>query len=294
MSGHGFIFNKKQDVVKHLTPSNWTTLNKSMCDAFYNEYKTELAHYDGFICTYPPSFSLLYEKFNKPIIIQAPIRFEVPFQNDPDRLKWFIDYLKQGIDNKQIIPVANSLYEKEYCEHFTDREWHFIPNICDYTNIDCQGGENYLLYSKVNISANHPNILNKPASYNWSIFNNLRGIIHFPYNISTMSIFEQYTGNVPLIFPTPEFCIELYKQNLALSELSWTSNKLDSMEWVKKADFYNQEWMPHITYFSSRDNLREIVDSIEHKSIIYNMKEFNMLRKERIYKLWDEILMGVI
>ena len=44
---------------------DWKNINKEMCNLFYERYKNELSQYDGFICTYPPAFSLLYEKFNK-------------------------------------------------------------------------------------------------------------------------------------------------------------------------------------------------------------------------------------
>ncbi|MCJ7767674.1 hypothetical protein MUP79_04735, partial [Candidatus Bathyarchaeota archaeon] len=36
-----------------------------------------------------------------------------------------------------------------------------------------------------------------------------KGIIHMPYECSTMSIFEQYSANVPLFFPSKSFLKEL-------------------------------------------------------------------------------------
>lgn len=294
MSSHAFILGKRTQTTKIVTPQNWRQLDKSMCDMFYNEYKNSLSEYDGFVCAYPPSFALLYEKFNKPIILQVPIRFEVPFQNDKKKLDYFIDFLKRGIDNKQIIPVCNSLYEKRYCEKFTKREWNLIPNICDYTGINYQGGNDFILYSITPIICNKDNVKTKEEylgfNYSWQKLNNVKGIIHLPYNISTMSIFEQYTGNIPLLFPTPEFVIELYSKGLSLKQISWNDNKLIDLEWIKLADFYQEEWMPYITYFSSFNDLKEKVDTIDTNQISNNMKEFNIIRKQKIYDLWKNIL----
>lgn len=295
LSGHAFVFNRSQDRMDVISPANWRWLNSQMCDAFYQRYKDELAHYDGFICTYPPSFALLYEKFNKPIIIQVPIRFEVPFENNPGELKRFINFLKHGIDNKQILPVCNSLYDKRYCEKFTEREWLHIPNICEYTGIDCRGGTDFLLYSRVPVKANHPNVKDKDLylghNYQWNVLNTVKGIVHLPYNASTMSIFEQYTGNIPLLFPTPEFNMELYRRGLTLSELSWTSTKQDGPDWIALADYYDKNWMPYITYFSSFQDLRNILDhSFDTQDISNRMKAFNVERKNRVYNLWRAAL----
>jgi hypothetical protein len=41
----------------------------------------------------PPTFSLLYKKFDKPIIIVAPIRYEAPFWDKEEKWKNFNEYL---------------------------------------------------------------------------------------------------------------------------------------------------------------------------------------------------------
>ena len=294
LSGHTWVFNRSRDTVKVLNQDNWKHIDQGFCNRFYDEYKNELKDYDGFICTYPPSFSLLYEKFNKPIILQVPIRLEVPFENRPTELKCFIDFLRNGIDNGQIIPVCNNLYDKKYCEMYTDREWILIPNICDYTGIEYKGGKDYILYSRNNVDLGDSNIKNKDeylgVGYKWPALSIVKGVIHLPYNVSTMSIFEQYTGNIPLLFPTPDFNIELYKNGLTLTELSWDKNKKDDIDWIRLADYYNQEWMPYITYFSSLNNLKEIIIALDVDRVSVKMKDFNKIRKQRIYDKWESIL----
>jgi len=298
LSDYTFAFGRRMDAVDVINKKNWKYLDEKMCNDFYDAYKDRLKDYDGFICTYPPSFSLLYEKFNKPIIIQAPIRFEVPFQNDPVRHNRFLDYLKNGIDNKQIIPICNSLYEKKYCERFTEREWNLIPNICDYTGIDYTGGEKYIVYNHFDVGFSHSMVVGKKhylgKRYKWSAFNSVKGVIHFPYNVSTMSIYEQYTGNVPLLFPSLKFNMDLYKQGLTMSDISWNKNKLDSVEWIGLSDFYNSEWMPHIQCFDSLDDLSEKVETLDTERVSGLMREFNVIRKNRIYNKWTDVLNGLV
>jgi hypothetical protein len=293
LSGHTWVFNRQKDNVRVISQDNWKSMDIDLCNRFYNEYRNELNQYDGFVCTYPPSFALLYERFNKPIVLQVPIRFEVPFQNNPSELKRFIDFLQNGIDNKQIIPICNSLYDKKYCEKYTNREWKLIPNICDYAGIDNVGGwkNDYIVYSRKKIDLKCRAIIKEQylgVNYSWHKFDYLKGVIHFPYNVSTMSIFEQYTGNVPLFFPTPEFNLHLYKCGLTLSELSWSDKKEDSLEWIKYADYYNEEWMPYIKYFSSFEELYSLLD-IKDNTVL-QMRDFNVIRKKRIYDLWRGVL----
>ena len=47
---------------------------------------------------------------------------------------------------------------------------------------------------------------------------------HFPYNVSTMSIFEQYYANVPLLFPSKRMTQQMIEAGFPLlSELSYRS-----------------------------------------------------------------------
>lgn len=98
ISGHNFVFNRDSKSVDIINQDTWRQLDEKMCDDFYERYKDELSDYDGFICTYPLTFSMLYRKFKKPIILHIPIRYEVPFHNNKDMWNKFNDYLRDGID----------------------------------------------------------------------------------------------------------------------------------------------------------------------------------------------------
>jgi hypothetical protein len=316
VSGHNWVFNREPSKVDVVNQHNWMKLDKNMCDSFYERYKDELSGYDAFICTYPLSFSMLYEKFNKPIILQIPIRYEVPFHNDKDKWNYFNEYLRDGIDKGMIIPVANSEYDKRYFEFFVQRECKLIPNICEYTGANWNPIIDKFLYSsrlpiKFDNSVVDKSTLHK---YKWQDIANYKGIIIIPYNCSTMSIFEYYTSNMPIFCPSKDFMKELHKkyQNYVLPELTWNKtfgltsgsiidcdrtndpnnyNNFDIMNnWIDFSDFYNQDWMPHIVYFDSFDDLISKMKNTDLREVSLKMSEFNKIRKNKIYDMWEKIL----
>ncbi len=318
ISGANWVFGREANSVDVVNKNTWMSLDQNMCDSFYERYKDELSEYDGFICTYPPAFSMIYEKFKKPIILQIPIRYEVPFNQSPEKWKYFNEYLRGGIDDGMIIPVANSEYDKKYFEFFVGRECKLIPNICEYTNSVWNPIKDTFLYSsRLKIDFNSDIITNKDllSGYKWEEIAQYKGIIIIPYNCSTMSIFEYYTSGIPLFCPSEEFMIDLYSKygNQVLSELTWNKtfgtkkpgssiecdrsndpNRYDNIpimsKWIKYSDFYNKDWMPHIVYFDSFDDLGKRLEETDLMDIHSKMMEFNKTRKKDIYSLWTKTI----
>ena len=133
-----------------------------------------------------------------------------------------------------------------------------------------------------------------------------------------MSIFENYTSNFPMFFPSYEFMIQLrqkYGRQGVLSQLSWKETFSESpgcvmdneklkqigdfndytdinneKEWIKLADYYDEEWMPHIQYFNSFEQLVELLNTVDTLSISNNMKLSNKIRKQKVYSYWADIL----
>jgi hypothetical protein len=317
ISGSNWIFNNKTANVDVVNQQTWHSLDKNMADSFYERYKDELSTYDAFICTYPPSFSLIFEKFNKPIILQIPIRYEVPFQNNSNKWNYFNDFLRDKIDSGLVIPVANSEYDRKYFEFFVNRDCKLIPNICEYTNAKYNPDKDQFLYSsRLPIKFDSNYIVDKSSlgRFQWSDLYSYKGIIIIPYNCSTMSIFEYYTANMPIFCPSLKFMTDLYKNypSHVLSEISWNRisgmapgsiidcdrsndpndyNNLNTMKkWIEFSDFYNKDWMPHIIYFDSLNDLSLKLKQTNLEEVSKNMSVFNSTRKQKIYSEWKEIL----
>lgn len=306
LSNHAWVFNKQPNNDFIINQLNWNNLDEEMCELFYRNHKNELDKYDGFVVTHIPMLSLLYEKFKKPIIFVASTRYEYPFTKDLIKWNRFNNFINE---NEFIIPVSNNLYDKWYCEQFTNKEFQYIPSICEYTNSKYNPIINKNILFTKGFNVNLPNIINKNnlGRYSWNDLFSYKSIIHIPYNVSTMSIFEQYTANIPLFFPSKNFLIQL-NNNFFFTELSYTQvlgcennsvvnyrgeydpNNINDSRLIKKAielsDFYN---FPHIIYFDTIDDLKVKLNSnlIE---ISKKMKEFNSEKKNDVYNSWDSLI----
>lgn len=325
LSDHTWVFNRKKDSVPMLDHGRWMQLSP---EQFANEFSVYKEHpsikeADAFIVTYPPPFALLYKNFDKPIIINNPIRYEWPFSFRKRDWEYFNDFLRDGCDSGKIILVANNLYDKYYMEDFIEREVQHIPSICDYYGSYYESNEQpFIYYSRdrikefTNDKIKYKNDLYEKHSHHDLV--KFKGIIHIPYQISYMSIFEQYTSNIPLFFPTKELLTEIYetKRYDVLREVSWNNycnqpnhsyveykkkfdpndyNNLESVtHWLTYSDFYDSEWMPHLTYFQSLEELNSIVENVDVTEISNNMNQFNVIRKQKIYDLWDNLLKNKI
>ncbi len=307
LSGHSWVFGKQPDKTKVIDSNNWQQIDESMCNRFYEEYKNELDKYDGFISAYPPAFGLLYEKFNKPIITVAATRYEYPFTFDSNRWKKLNTFLST---NKNVVRIANNLFDKHYCELFTEVDWDYIPSLCEYTQEKYEpNNEQLVLFTKRKQLAETVD-KSSLGRYTWkNLFQN-KAIVHIPYNYSTMSIFEQYTANVPLLFPDKNYLLELFLKNESMSEISFRQvfsaapkseldvfsdpncyNNLPTfIDNLNLADFYNEEWMPHLVYFKNEEELKHLKTNLNFQDISNKMKEKNVERKQLVYSSWKRKL----
>ena len=313
LSNHSWVFDKEPNNSFCINQSNWNYINEEMCDRFYNENKDKLDKYDGFIVTHIPALSLLYEKFNKPIIFVASTRYEYPFTTDIKRWNWFNNYVN---DNKNIIPIANNLYDKWYCEQFLNKEFQYVSSLCEYTNSKYTGNNSKSLLTSKFLDINDESIIhkNKIGKYSWDQLADYKSIIHFPYNVSTMTIFENYSANIPLFFPSKELNMYLANRNLTLSELSYNQvlgleNKsifkykgdIDPNDYksefilnksIELSDFYNQN-MKHIITFDNIDDLKYKINNTNFKEVSEKMRTHNIDRKESILEGWKKILENI-
>ena len=275
LSGHKWVFGFEQCESAVINEANWKNLDEEMVEKFYLENKKKLDHYDAFICAYPPCFLKLFEKFNKPIIVIAATRYDHPYTNDKKRLNWLEDSLK---NNKNLILVANNQFDKKYCEHFLGNKWDWIPSLCNYTNSKYSPKHKEIIYfSKFSINLSK-NFINKDSlgRYTWQDLYSYDSIMHFPYNVSTMSIFEQSEAGVPLHFPSLEFSLELLDQGVPLfSEIVFPNNIPERQahnflneNWLKYSDFYNGTIKSN--HFDSTFNIQNKIKPLKNKPEIYN------------------------
>ena len=289
LSGHAHVMGRQRDQLK--VRFNMSDIVKhNVPESFYAVYKDNLKEYDAFVCCYPPAYAMLYEKFEKPIIMHIPIRYDFPL--DPESRNVFDHWLREHIDSGQVIPVANSEYDRHYFEQHVGRSCGHIPSLCEYTDMrytPVDGAWMYYYKGTLNNLCGH--ILKKEhvlgRGYKWSDILSYRGVVHFPYQVSTMSIFEQYTANIPMMFPTKRLLREMYNKHYAVlhevGEVNW-----DMI--YDHADYYNLEWMPGLHYFDSVDELNKMVLTVDVLDTSHKMWKANSVRKQKVYEAWKSVL----
>lgn len=246
LSAHAWVLGRARDKVDVVNEHTWRDLNPAMCDAFYKRYKDELSGYDAFIVTHTPSFSMLYERWEKPIICVASTRYEAPYTDQPEAWVYLNEYLRRKIDEGILTPIANNRYDAAYAERFTQRKWQVISSLCNYTGAHYTGTRRESLYvSKFPLPVRVPGLIDKATEfqrsiwqraalrlgmasprqgYSWQEIAQFKSAVVIPYNASIMSIFEMYAAGMPMLFPTPRFAAELYakhRQEGVFSELSY-------------------------------------------------------------------------
>ena len=301
MSAHNWVFDRERKVLPPITHENWdkAILNHdNLLDEFYSRYKEMFSEYDAFIITYPACFATLFEAFDKPIYVVGCVRAHHPNWDNGDILAFTQDKLAEMVKSGQIITIANSKYDSAYYGVCIGGNWKHIPNICGYTKAKYKPTVDEFVMSTGSRSYCKPKgsiHISDLGRYSWEELYSHKAIAHIPYNVSIMSIFEQYTANVPLFFPTIEH--GLYLKNLGyMSDLLGSTKHIPNAEdFYKKellelSDFYDDEWMPHITYYDDINELRDLIDSTDLADISNNMEKFNHKRRERVYSLWEDTI----
>ena len=311
ISGHSWVFNENSVFPDIINANTWNNIDKEMINNFVNIYKDFLSTFDGFIVTHTPVFCLLYETFNKPIILINSCRYEQPFSwnNNIDMWNYLNIKLKEMYDKNILIAISNNKADALYLKYGTNIDSHIIPSLCLYTNAKYLPTNNkFIINNNFNIPENE-NIINKNNclnnGYSWKDLYSYKGIIHMPYEISTMSIFEQYSANVPLFFPSKQYLIYLIKNNgykiqSRYNKMKGNNNYPNNLNiclnndsllnfWINNADYYDDNNLKHIIYFDNNEHLYELVKNVDTNDICEKMRIDNITRKNNVYTIWKNI-----
>ncbi len=149
-----------------------------------------------------------------------------------------------------------------------------------------------------------------------------KGIVWIPYTSSVMSFFEHYWLCIPLFVPTQRFLMQMWRDGKALSTLSWHPKLLAGSNvprhdrwlnerlafspkhaelpdphtlqglfgWMDLYDFYNEAEFPHVQQFSSWDDLREQIRTLDFVATSKKMREHNLLRLQYARSAWRDVL----
>jgi hypothetical protein len=306
ISGHSWVFGKESGNMDIVNQKTWTRINADMINMFVERYREKLLTYDGFIVTHTPVFACLYEAFGKPIIVVNSCRYDQPYCMTYKIKEWgeLNERLQRLTDKGLIHIISNNKADQEYLRMATGLISVHIPSLCLYTHSShdytAAMSQPPILYSGEHSLLPYSHIGHRPHQFKWEELFNAKGLVHIPYEVSTMSIFEQYSAGVPLYFPTKRLLLELItskQTNLQSSYWHWRRAPVPSVFvstsdpawWLERADYYDSENMPGVRFFDCLEDLRnpDFFDITEDDWVahIQNIEQ----RKMRILALWRTI-----
>ena len=295
LSDHTWVNGQKKINEPLLEKGKWKKINQKLCDKFYHKFKSELEEYDGFIVSYPPALGLLFEKFQKPIIIISCTRPDFPVF--PKNYSWYVAKLKELNELGQLTFVANNRLDQMYMEQITGIRNSHIPSICNYMKKEYLGDlSQYVAWTRSGISSILPSIIDKNFSitkpYDRNLVHRFKGVVHFPYNLSIMSAFEHYNQSIPMFFPTIEFQKKLLStREDMLSEILFKPSALIFREeYLYLADWYDFDNFRGVEFFEAMEDLDFKLSNTNLKECSGIMHEYNRIRKNNVYLKWSEIL----
>jgi len=211
--------------LKIINRVNALNLNYSLIRKFYETYKddAEMQSVDAFVCFHPASMCELFMPFNKSIIVIASTRYELGRFGEDRWTKWN-NNLQQIAKIPTNVVGGNNRYDVEYIKYFTGIQPQLLPSFCGYVlqkYAPSRSGfllaprrrnqfstifmsEYKALCKKRNCTAKLIPLRKRYPHYKYSDLTAHAGIVYVPYQVSVMSMFEQYRMNIPLFFPSPE------------------------------------------------------------------------------------------
>lgn len=295
ISGHAWVMNRPKDHPKHINSDTWMSLNPNMIRAFQNEYDSFLSTFDGFITGHVTAFAMIYEKYNKPILAINTCRYDMPFcwNKNLSMLDEFHACLRRMHRLKQLTIVSNNQADQRYTQLGTDILPDYNPSLCMYTNTKYNPTKPTFLCYNGKLPENEL-VSSRPSKYAWDDITSYRGVIHFPYETSLMSIFEHFTSGCPLFFPSKQY----WNSHPNLNSVSkywgvlpdYLSEASSSSFWIDKSDIYQVFRSPNTYYFDSLEHLFELLRTFEYK----DDTEFRKNHIDTVKEKWTVILSNAL
>lgn len=298
MSGAAWIMKRQVDVPKIINHMTWKQITPQMITAFQSEYDSFLQQFDMFIVAHPSVFVMIFEKYNKPILMINTTRYDLPFCNSGDinNLKLYRNCLQQLSTKGLLHIVSNNHADQYYLLKGCGLPSIVIPSLGLYTNVQYKPIKpQFVLYH--GSLPDHPLIAKRPHNHEWRDITSYKGLISMPYEVSLMSLFEYFTAGMPLFFPSREFWkTQANHQNLYSLFWYWDDRLPEDLAefknlnlWIDMADMYSTLQSPNTYYFDSYDHLFQLLDTFEYK----DDRTFRQAHIDNVKQEWRRVFQKI-
>ena len=323
LSGHCKYTNTCATDLKVLDRSNGMHPDASTRKKFFEAYRndTEMRKVDICMCFHPSAMCELFMPLKKRLFVVATTRYELGRESPEEWKQWNSNLKNIASDPKNFI-AANNLYDAKYIEYFTGLNVEvmtsWVPMPTKYSGISTDilvATHARRIYEELGkVSPRLKDLRQKYENYEYAQLAENTAIVHIPYQVSVMSLFEQYQMGIPILVPTPQFLWTLHNKYNVVSQRTWQqvrqnirprgspisaspkfmgcpdpNNDKDRdafLYWVKFGDFWQ---FPHIIQFDSWSDLKTIIDNPDKtywKDVSKNMLLWGSKELEETKKRW--------
>lgn len=325
LSGHCHVTKTCASDLKVLTRENGISPSTDVKRRFIQSYEhdMDMKTVDAVMCFHPSAMCELFMSFQKRLFVIATTRYEMGRETAVSWLSWNHN-LKMIASDPQNVVAANNMYDARYIEYFTGIEPVVIPSWI-HMKERYTGTSNDILVAPIHsegaqaiwkslkqTSVRFKDMKTKYTYYSYHQLCENTAIVHFPYQVSVMSLFEQYGMGIPILAPSPNFLWSLHNELDLVTERTWQrirsgnrpkrspikgvfeipdpNNDISRdafMYWVQFSDYY--QW-PHIILFDSWDDLAQKIQKVEWKHVSAGMLSYHQWALKNSTNIWDKIV----
>jgi hypothetical protein len=201
----------------------------------------------------------------------------------------------------QLLAVSNNRADQDYLFSGTGVISAHIPSLCLYTDaVYAPSKSEFVCFGDRGFFPPSPLLVEKPThGYTWKDLYSYKGIVHIPYEMSTMSLFEQYSAGVPLWLPTKQYYKEcILRRNMPFGSIyasvcpAQLQNRLQSLDfWLDRADYYDAENFRGIHFYDSpEDCIRQLTAFHESPMERAERQAWIAARRNTVFLMWADLL----
>ncbi|RYE85583.1 MAG: hypothetical protein EOO65_00035 [Methanosarcinales archaeon] len=307
---------------------------------------------DAIHCSHPLGMCEYYMPFNRSLIMWSTTRFEQGRETSGPRLQGFIKRVRAMALQKGNALLANSVYDQHYVHYFTGLMPTYIPSLCSYISaryawshdtdrdfvrrstilghgfrpLHFDGDfESFvaplirgLASAGLPLTVTHLRRYYAGKRYEYTDLAKHPAMLHFPYQVSIMSFFEQYTMGIPIIVPSHALLTKWHLQYGLVSELTWdlvvhgearnssvpqhddADEPFDPNQaahpnavsyWLRFADYYT---FPHIIYFDDWDDLVRVLTTVDLNAVSRAMLDAGARLRHDVARKWKTVFDSII
>ena len=295
-------------------------------------------NYDGILTSHSLVTSYRLKDVGLPMIHMNSTRFGNEWINDPSKHKILVDAIQDLLTKNKLRIVHNNQGDQDYFHQYfpslSPCQEVWIPSLCESAlrlRVKAPSPAKLFIWDtrmqllqptgspfmknlyKALKDAHGANIESQAILLQESktylaegYLDAYSAVVHIPYNISTMSMFQQVRANIPIWVPSKRLLKELLTDPKEPTELSWTvfapgaetnASTMDNIRdpkiverWLESADFYNPEILPLVFEFDSIQELVEKAMTTDYQSAMDKAEEKQQVCRENIAFAWDQMV----